>query len=61
MKTLRQKLNKVEVVEPLVNMIIESKYPILQNEGIIALTLLSMDDTAKTGGMYNNYVHIFSW
>ncbi|CAI2179441.1 890_t:CDS:10 [Funneliformis geosporum] len=47
MKMLRQKLNKVEIVEPLVNMVIESKYPILQNEGIIALTLLLMDDTAK--------------
>ncbi|CAB4476206.1 ARM repeat-containing protein [Rhizophagus irregularis] len=49
MKTLRQKLNKLEIVEPLVIMVIESKYPILQNEGIIALTILSMDDTAKTG------------
>ncbi|GBC01223.1 hypothetical protein RclHR1_00410050 [Rhizophagus clarus] len=48
-KTLRQKLNKLEVVEPLVVMVVESKYPILQNEGIIALTLLVMDDTAKTG------------
>ncbi|CAG8729912.1 13189_t:CDS:2, partial [Funneliformis mosseae] len=47
MKLLRQKLNKVEIIEPLVNMVIESKYPILQNEGIIALTLLSMDDSAK--------------
>jgi hypothetical protein len=51
MKTLRQKLNKLEIVEPLVIMVIETKYPILQNEGIIALTLLAMDDTAKTGGM----------
>ena len=51
-KSLRQKLNKVEIVEPLVNMVIDSKYPILQNEGIIALTLLSMDDTAKSQGMY---------
>jgi hypothetical protein len=49
-KILRPKLNKVEIVDPLVSMVIDSKYPILQNEGIIALTLLSMDDTAKTGG-----------
>src|SRR5436305_1718295 len=52
-KNLRQRLNKMEVVEPLVNMVTDSKYPILQNEGIIALTILSMDDTAKTGGMFN--------
>lgn len=59
MKTLRQKLNKLEIVEPLVIMVIESKYPILQNEGIIALTILSMDDTAKTGGMYNSLKYNF--
>ncbi|CAG8666449.1 21823_t:CDS:10, partial [Gigaspora margarita] len=47
--SLRSELNRQEVVLPLANMIIESKYPILQNEGIIALTLLIMDDSAGSG------------
>ncbi|CAG8555455.1 17143_t:CDS:10 [Dentiscutata heterogama] len=47
--SLRSELNRQEVVQPLANMIIESKYPILQNEGIIALTLLLMDDSAGDG------------
>ncbi|CAG8456712.1 4927_t:CDS:10 [Dentiscutata erythropus] len=47
--SLRSELNRQEVVQPLANMIIESKYPILQNEGIIALTLLLMDDSAGAG------------
>ncbi|CAG8433725.1 10422_t:CDS:10 [Diversispora eburnea] len=48
--TLRLELNRKEIVQSIVNIIIESKYSILQNEGIIALTLLIMDDSAKVGG-----------
>ncbi|CAG8479375.1 10438_t:CDS:10 [Acaulospora colombiana] len=48
--TLRSELNRKEVVQPLTNIITESKYPILQNEGIMALTLLVMDDSAGGGG-----------
>ncbi|RHZ45269.1 hypothetical protein Glove_682g21 [Diversispora epigaea] len=51
--TLRLKLNRKEIVQSIVNIIIESKYSILQNEGIIALTLLIMDDSAKVGGGTN--------
>ncbi|CAG8523323.1 4888_t:CDS:10 [Acaulospora morrowiae] len=46
LNTLRLELNRKEVVRPLANMITESKYPILQNEGVMALALLVMDDSA---------------
>ncbi|KAG9286825.1 hypothetical protein G9A89_012375 [Geosiphon pyriformis] len=47
---LRSRLNTLEVVQPISKMITESKYPLLQNEGIIGLTLLVIDDSANLRG-----------
>ncbi|CAG8604124.1 13330_t:CDS:10 [Ambispora leptoticha] len=47
LQDLRSKLNTNEIVRLLNDLIVESKYPILQNEGVIGLTLLVMDDSAK--------------
>ncbi|CAG8436217.1 8026_t:CDS:10 [Ambispora gerdemannii] len=46
--TLRSILNTSEIIRPIYDMIIESKYPVLQNEGVIGLTLLVLDDSAKS-------------
>ncbi|CAG8566961.1 6037_t:CDS:10 [Paraglomus brasilianum] len=50
---LRKKLNTAEVVKHIETMIIDSKYPVLQNEGVIGLTMLVMDDSATAGDNAN--------
>ncbi|CAG8541212.1 1682_t:CDS:10 [Paraglomus occultum] len=50
---LRKKLNTAEVVKHIETLIIDSKYPVLQNEGVIGLTMLVMDDSATAEGNTN--------